>query len=63
MLAWPDTWPCKLISSSICLGRNRPTLKACSLLMNLTAMTGFGLSLGTALRILLSIDCQRLTPN
>jgi hypothetical protein len=48
-------WPrrsCSANSSSICLGRRRPTRKAWSLLMNLMAMTGVAALGGMALRML-----------
>jgi hypothetical protein len=52
MLSCGHTERCKLSSMLSCLGRNRPALKACSLLMNLTAMTGPDEFLGMALRML-----------
>lgn len=54
LTCFPRCW-WSLISIVICLGVRRPCLKACSLLMNLIAMMGFGALCGTALRTLLGL--------
>ena len=52
---------CRTTSILICFGVRRPVLRACSLLMNLIAMTGLGELCGTALRML-EIYHERMTP-
>ena len=52
MLSCGQTELWRLSSRLSCLGRKRPALKAWSLLMNLTAMTGPDEFLGMALRML-----------
>lgn len=58
MLSCGHTEACKASSSCNCFGRRRPDLKACSLLMNLTAITGAGAFNGIALRILVDGESQ-----
>ena len=45
-------------SMAICFGERRPCFKACSLLMNLTAITGVGAFIGAALRILYCMNLE-----
>lgn len=52
MFWWGHTEACRASSIWICFGRNRPALNACSLLINLTAITGPDAFLGIAFRIL-----------